>query len=174
MRFVQVSLTDSAHRARPALARRHSEARTPCRGDAEIDRTRHRAWGVKSSCADEDVRYRRPCSAPWRKEAEALREKRARLIKAEAERDAAEQLRNAAEVIMHNPAGLEAPAHADDHRVGAEQNTMTISDAERVRPWRGHRGDGPKVWETGNHFLLVNRIGGMPTFEQTNLQHSPP
>ena len=40
-------------------------------------------------------------------EAEALREKRARLIKAEAELDAAEQLRQAAEVIMQNPAGLE-------------------------------------------------------------------
>src|SRR5438046_9757585 len=40
-------------------------------------------------------------------EAEALREKRARLIKAEADLDAAEQLRQAAGVIMQDPAGLE-------------------------------------------------------------------
>src|SRR6201990_92617 len=59
-------------------------------------------------------------------EAEALREKRARLIKAEAERDAAEQLRNAAEIIMQNPAGLELRRMQMITEVGAEQNTMTI------------------------------------------------
>ena len=59
-------------------------------------------------------------------EAEALREKRARLIKAEAELDAAEQLRNAAEVIMQNPAGLELRRMQMITEVGAEQNTMTI------------------------------------------------
>ncbi len=59
-------------------------------------------------------------------EAEALREKRARLIKAEAELDAAEQLRRAAEVIMQNPAGLELRRMQMITEVGAEQNTMTI------------------------------------------------
>ena len=59
-------------------------------------------------------------------EAEALREKRARLIKAEAELDAAEQLRNAAEVIMQNPAALELRRMQMITEVGAEQNTMTI------------------------------------------------
>jgi regulator of protease activity HflC (stomatin/prohibitin superfamily) len=59
-------------------------------------------------------------------EAEALREKRARLIKAEAELDAAEQLRKAAEVIMQNPAGLELRRMQMITEVGAEQNTMTI------------------------------------------------
>jgi regulator of protease activity HflC (stomatin/prohibitin superfamily) len=38
--------------------------------------------------------------------AEALREKRAVLIKAQAEYEAAEQLRAASEIIMRNPAGL--------------------------------------------------------------------
>ena len=59
-------------------------------------------------------------------EAEALREKRARLIKAEAELDAAEQLRQAAEVIMQNPAGLELRRMQMITEVGAEQNTMTL------------------------------------------------
>jgi regulator of protease activity HflC (stomatin/prohibitin superfamily) len=59
-------------------------------------------------------------------EAEALREKRARLIKAEAELDAAEQLRNAAQVIMQNPAALELRRMQMITEVGAEQNTMTI------------------------------------------------
>jgi regulator of protease activity HflC (stomatin/prohibitin superfamily) len=70
-------------------------------------------------------------------EAEALREKRARLIKAEAELDAAEQLRRAAEVIMQNPAGLELRRMQMITEVGAEQNTMTIimmpSDSSRWR-----------------------------------------
>ena len=55
-----------------------------------------------------------------------MREKRARLIKAEAELDAAEQLRRAAEVIMQNPAGLELRRMQMITEVGAEQNTMTI------------------------------------------------
>jgi regulator of protease activity HflC (stomatin/prohibitin superfamily) len=59
-------------------------------------------------------------------EAEALREKRARIIKAEAELAAAEQLRNAAEVIMQNPAALELRRMQMITEVGAEQNTMTI------------------------------------------------
>ena len=59
-------------------------------------------------------------------EAEALREKRARLIKAEAELDAAEQLRNAAQVIMQNPAALKLRRMQMITEVGAEQNTMTI------------------------------------------------
>ena len=55
-----------------------------------------------------------------------MREKRARLIKAEAELDAAEQLRKAAEVIMQNPAALELRRMQMITEVGAEQNTMTI------------------------------------------------
>jgi regulator of protease activity HflC (stomatin/prohibitin superfamily) len=59
-------------------------------------------------------------------EAEALREKRARIIKAEAELEAAEQLRNAAQVIMQNAAALELRRMQMITEVGAEQNTMTI------------------------------------------------
>ena len=59
-------------------------------------------------------------------EAEALREKRARLIKAEAELAAAEQLRDAAAVIMQIPAALELRRMQMLTEVGAEQNTMTI------------------------------------------------
>ena len=59
-------------------------------------------------------------------EAEALREKRARKIKAEAEVEAAALLRQAAEIIMHSPAGLELRRMQMITEVGAEQNTMTI------------------------------------------------
>ena len=59
-------------------------------------------------------------------EAEALREKRARLIKAQAEFEASEQLRRASEIIMQNPAALELRRMQMITEVGAEQNTMTI------------------------------------------------
>ena len=59
-------------------------------------------------------------------EAEALREKRARQIKAEAEVEAAALLRQAAETIMQSPAGLELRRMQMITEVGAEQNTMTI------------------------------------------------
>lgn len=59
-------------------------------------------------------------------EAEALREKRARQIKAEAELDAATLLRQAAETIMQSPARQDLRRMQMITEVGAEQNTMTI------------------------------------------------
>jgi len=59
-------------------------------------------------------------------EAEALREKRARIIKAEAEHDAALKLREAADEIMKTPASLELRRMQMLTEIGAEQNTMTV------------------------------------------------
>jgi regulator of protease activity HflC (stomatin/prohibitin superfamily) len=59
-------------------------------------------------------------------EAEALREKRERLIKAEAELEASYKLKEAAGLIMENPAGLELRRMQMITEVGAEQNTTTI------------------------------------------------
>ncbi|MDQ0468128.1 slipin family protein [Labrys wisconsinensis] len=84
-------------------------------------------WGVKVERVQmKNVEIPPTMQRAMAQEAEALREKRARLIKAEAELDAAEQLRNAAEVIMQNPAGLELRRMQMITEVGAEQNTMTI------------------------------------------------
>jgi regulator of protease activity HflC (stomatin/prohibitin superfamily) len=84
-------------------------------------------WGVKVEIVQmKNVEIPPSMQRAMAQEAEALREKRARLIKAEAELDAAEQLRRAAEVIMQNPAGLELRRMQMSTEVGAEQNTMTI------------------------------------------------
>jgi regulator of protease activity HflC (stomatin/prohibitin superfamily) len=84
-------------------------------------------WGVKVERVQmKNVEIPPSMQRAMAQEAEALREKRARLIKAEAELDAAEQLRRAAEVIMQNPAGLELRRMQMITEVGAEQNTMTI------------------------------------------------
>ncbi|HEX3862741.1 MAG TPA: slipin family protein [Stellaceae bacterium] len=84
-------------------------------------------WGVKVEQVQmKNVEIPPTMQRAMAQEAEALREKRARLIKAEAELDAAEKLREAAEVIMQNPAGLELRRMQMITEVGAEQNTMTI------------------------------------------------
>jgi len=84
-------------------------------------------WGVKVERVQmKNVEIPPTMQRAMAQEAEALREKRARLIKAEAELDAAEQLRQAAELIMQNPAGLELRRMQMITEVGAEQNSMTV------------------------------------------------
>jgi regulator of protease activity HflC (stomatin/prohibitin superfamily) len=58
--------------------------------------------------------------------AEAIREKRARIIKAEAEQEASQKLSEASKLIVANPAALELRRMQMISEVGAEQNTTTI------------------------------------------------
>ena len=84
-------------------------------------------WGVKVARVEmKNVEIPESMQRAMAQEAEALREKRARLIKAQAELEAAEQLRAASETIMQNPAGLELRRMQMITEVGAEQNTTTI------------------------------------------------
>ncbi|MGA2043951.1 MAG: slipin family protein [Roseiarcus sp.] len=84
-------------------------------------------WGVQVERVEmKNVEIPPTMQRAMAQEAEAQREKRARLIKAEAELSAAEKLRDAASVIMQNPAGLELRRMQMITEVGAEQNTMTI------------------------------------------------
>ncbi len=84
-------------------------------------------WGVKVERVEmKNVEIPQSMQRVMAQEAEALREKRARLIKAQAEFEAAEQLRKASEIIMQSPAGLELRRMQMITEVGAEQNTMTI------------------------------------------------
>jgi regulator of protease activity HflC (stomatin/prohibitin superfamily) len=59
-------------------------------------------------------------------QAEAIREKRARIIKAEAELSASEMLSAAAAVIAANPAALELRRMQMISEVGAENNSTTV------------------------------------------------
>jgi regulator of protease activity HflC (stomatin/prohibitin superfamily) len=84
-------------------------------------------WGVKVERVEmKNVEIPASMQRAIAQEAEALREKRARLIKAQAELEAAEQLRRASEIIMQNPAGLELRRMQMLTEVGAEQNSMTV------------------------------------------------
>ena len=59
-------------------------------------------------------------------EAEAMREKRARLIKAQAEQEASNLLAQAAQKMMENPAALELRRLQMLTEIGAENNSTTL------------------------------------------------
>lgn len=84
-------------------------------------------WGVKVTRVEmRNVEIPESMQRAMAQEAEALREKRARIIKAEAELEASMKLKEAAGLIMENPAGLELRRMQMITEVGAEQNTTTI------------------------------------------------
>jgi regulator of protease activity HflC (stomatin/prohibitin superfamily) len=84
-------------------------------------------WGVKVEQVQmKNIEIPESMQRAMAQEAEALREKRSRLIKAEAERDAAQLLKEAADIIAASPGSLELRRMQMLTEVGAEQNTMTI------------------------------------------------
>lgn len=84
-------------------------------------------WGVKVTRVEmRNVEIPESMQRAMAQEAEALREKRARIIKAEAELEASQKLKEAAGLIMENAAGLELRRMQMITEVGAEQNTTTI------------------------------------------------
>jgi len=84
-------------------------------------------WGVVVEMVEmKDVEIPHGMQRAMAREAEAIREKRARLIKAEAELEASQKLAGAAEMIATNPLGLELRRMQMISEVGAEQNTTTI------------------------------------------------
>ncbi len=84
-------------------------------------------WGVKVERVEmKNVEIPESMQRAMAQEAEALREKRSRLIKAEAEVEAAGLLKLASQTIMESPASLELRRMQMLTEVGAEQNTMTI------------------------------------------------
>jgi regulator of protease activity HflC (stomatin/prohibitin superfamily) len=84
-------------------------------------------WGIEVQMVEmKDVVIPESMQRVMAQEAEALREKRARVIKADAEVEAAQRLREAALTIMECPAGLELRRMQMLTEVGAEQNSMTV------------------------------------------------
>ncbi len=84
-------------------------------------------WGVEIQAVEmKNVEIPQSMQRAMAQEAEALREKRARIIKAEAEYEAALKLREAADEIMKTPASLELRRMQMLTEIGAEQNTMTV------------------------------------------------
>ncbi len=84
-------------------------------------------WGVSVEMVEmKDVEIPAGMQRAMAQEAQAQREKRARLIKAEAEQEASMKLAEASKIITHNPLALELRRMQMITEVGAEQNTSTI------------------------------------------------
>jgi regulator of protease activity HflC (stomatin/prohibitin superfamily) len=84
-------------------------------------------WGVAIERVElKDVEIPISMQRAMAKEAEAAREKRARLIKAEAEQEASLLLSEAAKQMMQNPAALELRRLQMLTEIGAENNTTTL------------------------------------------------
>lgn len=84
-------------------------------------------WGVVVERVEmKDVEIPVSMQRAMAKEAEASREKRARLIKASAEQEAASQLAEASKFILENPAALELRRLQMLTEIGAENNTTTL------------------------------------------------
>ncbi len=84
-------------------------------------------WGIQVEMVEmKAVEIPENMQRAMAREAEALREKRARLIKAESELDASQKLMEASEMIERHPVALELRRMQMIAEVGSEQNTTTI------------------------------------------------
>jgi regulator of protease activity HflC (stomatin/prohibitin superfamily) len=84
-------------------------------------------WGVSIELLEmKDVEIPQDMQRVMAMEAEAMREKRARIIKAEAELEASQKLADAAQLMVGNPAALELRRMQMVSEVGAENNSTTV------------------------------------------------
>src|SRR5436190_2730293 len=84
-------------------------------------------WGIEVERFEmKDVELPEAMQQVMAMQAEAIREKRARIIKAEAEMEASEKLAMAAARMMENPAALELRHFQMIAEVGAENNSTTV------------------------------------------------
>ncbi len=85
-------------------------------------------WGVEIDSVEiKDVDIPEQMQRAIAKEAEAVREKRARIVRAEGERDAATKLSEAAEVISTAPGALELRRLQTFAEIGVEHNTTIVA-----------------------------------------------
>lgn len=84
-------------------------------------------WGIVIERVEmKDVEIPSSMQRAMAKEAEAIREKRARIIKAAAEQEASIKLAEASRLIVDNPAALELRRLQMLTEIGAENNTTTL------------------------------------------------
>ena len=85
------------------------------------------SWGVTVELLEmKDVEIPQDMQRVMAMEAEAIREKRARIIKAGAEFEASQKLAEAAQLMVGNPAALELRRMQMVAEVGAENNSTTV------------------------------------------------
>jgi regulator of protease activity HflC (stomatin/prohibitin superfamily) len=84
-------------------------------------------WGIKVSIVEvQDVELPQPMQRAMARQAEAEREKRAKIIHAEGEFQASQQLSEAAEIINRNPVTIQLRYLQTLTEIGAEKNTTVV------------------------------------------------
>jgi regulator of protease activity HflC (stomatin/prohibitin superfamily) len=84
-------------------------------------------WGIKVEMVEmKDVELPQDMQRAMAQEAQAVRERRARMVKADAELEASRKLAEASRLMAENPLSLELRRMQMITEVGAEQNTTTI------------------------------------------------
>ncbi|MCD6058307.1 MAG: band 7 protein, partial [Thermomicrobiales bacterium] len=84
-------------------------------------------WGVKVSIVEvKDVELPQTMQRAMARQAEAEREKRAKVIHAEGELEASQKLAQAAAVIDQNPLGIQLRYLQTLTEIGAEKNTTVV------------------------------------------------
>jgi regulator of protease activity HflC (stomatin/prohibitin superfamily) len=129
-------------------------------------------WGMEIERVEiKDVEIPIAMQRAMAKEAEALREKRARLIKAAAEQEASIKLAEASQKIMENPAALELRRLQMLTEIGAENNTTTLvmmpSDMiSLAKQWT----DALERGKTTQSPVPMNGIQSLETLNQDKVQ----
>jgi regulator of protease activity HflC (stomatin/prohibitin superfamily) len=105
-------------------------------------------WGVKVSIVEiKDVEIPEQMQRAMARQAEAERERRAKIINAEGEFQAAEKLSSAADIISQNPATLQLRYLQTLLEMGVNQNTtivfpLPIELMDAFQEFRGRRAGG--------------------------------
>ena len=126
-------------------------------------------WGIVIERVEmKDVEIPSSMQRAMAKEAEAIREKRARLIKAAAEQEASIKLSEASRMIVENPAALELRRLQMLTEIGAENNTTTLimmpSDfITLAKQWTDVLGNANKG--QGQTVLQNSSLNGEPVLE---------
>jgi regulator of protease activity HflC (stomatin/prohibitin superfamily) len=112
-------------------------------------------WGIKVTAVEiKDVEIPEQMQRAMARQAEAERERRAKIINSEGEFQAAQKLTDAADIISTNPASLQLRYLQTLLEIGSNQNTTVVFPLpmDMVKPFLGGTGDGagPKKGSPSN------------------------
>ncbi len=113
-------------------------------------------WGVRVRVVEiKDVEIPESMQRAMAREAEAERERRAKVINARGELQASEELREAAETLSKNPASLQLRYLQTLLELGADQNSTVVFPlpVDIITPFLKH----PKVWQENSSSLNDRR-----------------
>ena len=101
-------------------------------------------WGIKVSIVEvKDVEIPSSMQRAMARQAEAERERRAKIINAEGEFQAAERLKDAAAVIGEQPVALQLRYLQTLLELGASQSTTIVFPVDLIRPFLEKKAGGP-------------------------------